>query len=165
MLKRKKKRRKSIPSSSPVPPASGMSAATAALDTTNNTTLAETVVGGDDDDDVFREAAPAVPAADDEEEEERMDPSDRRSVAMVENGGNLYAANEAAADVTAAEATWRAQVSGCGRGWGRRWSRRRRGLQMHIIYFIHPCFEGGGTTRWMQRWRQRGEDGNRRGGA
>ena len=35
------------------------------------------------------------------------------------NGGNLYAANEVAADVTAAEAAWRGQVSGCGRGWGR----------------------------------------------
>ena len=39
------------------------------------------------------------------------------------------------------------------------------GCKRSFIYFIHPCFEGGGTTRWMQRWRQRGEDGNRRGGA
>ena len=68
------------------------------------------------------------------------DGSDRRSVAIVENGGKLYAADEAVADVPAAEAAWRGQVSGCGRGWGRRWRQRRRGLQTPIYLFYPPLF-------------------------
>ena len=35
----------------------------------------------------------------------------------------------------------------------------------HLFILFTPVLKGGGTTRWMQRWRQRGEDGNRRGGA
>ncbi len=39
-----------------------------------------------------------------------------------------------------------------------------RAANAHLFILFTPVLKGG-TMRWMQWWRQRGEDGNRHGGA